>query len=176
VLSPHEWDVHLQGRCDEVVAHLCAALGWDLPPIPPPADGTAAPADADAAPASASPPIVSGAPRFVPPNRHVFASCAGAAAANGGDGDEVGAQTPLAVHPHATYPKQLRRIYSSLRNEGPSSEAPTDAAQRERRLGVGAPAPRGKSSGKAPVGAPSTSSDAGTSGARGESSTAWGGS
>ena len=47
-----------------------------------------------------------GAPRFAPPNRYVFGACGGEA--------QVGAQTPLAVHHAATYPKQLRaRSYSS---------------------------------------------------------------
>ena len=36
-----------------------------------------------------------------------------------GEGAEVGAQTPLAVHHAGTYPKQLRRAYSS---SGPSCQ------------------------------------------------------
>ena len=53
----------------------------------------------------------SAAPRFAPPNRYVFGAC--------GEGAEVGAQTPLAVHHAGTYPKQLRRAYSS---SGPSCQ------------------------------------------------------
>ena len=129
VLPAHAWDVHLQGDCDEVVDHLCAALEWGLPPAPAPpgaagAAGASAAGEGSAAAASA---LASGAgeaageaagsttplaaPRFAPPNRYVFGAC--------GEGAEVGAQTPLAVHHAGTYPKQLRRAYSS---SGPSCQ------------------------------------------------------
>ena len=124
VLPAHAWDVHLQGDCDEVVDHLCAALEWDLPlATSAPLDAVSAADDSEAAGGAAAAALAAegsgeaagesatsatplSAPRFAPPNRYVFGACGGEA--------QVGAQTPLAVHHAATYPKQLRaRSYSS---------------------------------------------------------------
>ena len=136
VLPAHAWDVHLQGDCDEVVDHLCAALEWalpqDLPLARAPLDAVSAADDSldseeadsaaatalaessgEAAGKSATSATPLAAPRFAPPNRYVFGAC--------GDEAQVGAQTPLAVHHAATYPKQLRRSYSS---SAPSSWEP----------------------------------------------------
>lgn len=30
------FDLHLLGDCDDVVQHICARLGWELPPLPQP--------------------------------------------------------------------------------------------------------------------------------------------
>ncbi|CAM9302161.1 unnamed protein product [Ectocarpus sp. 12 AP-2014] len=32
------FDLHLLGDCDDVIQHLCDRLGWELPPLSPPAD------------------------------------------------------------------------------------------------------------------------------------------
>ena len=182
VLPAHAWDVHLQGDCDEVIDHLCAALEWDLPLAPAPLDAVSAADDSleseeadsaaatalaessgEAAGASATSAAPLAAPRFAPPNRYVFGAC--------GDGAEVGAQTPLAVHHAATYPKQLRRSYSSSAPSSWEPKPPASCVTIED--GADAPSPQGKqgqatatATADAPIAAAS-SSNGGTSVANG---------
>lgn len=80
------FDLHLLGDCDDVIKHVCARLGWELPPVP---GAKVAPAATTGSPLSRGdigmlpsiPP-----PSFVPPNSYVFSSGSCTDESDGEDG------------------------------------------------------------------------------------------